>query len=117
MLEEGAAFVSLTDFTFARWRDLPGAWLAALRLRRRWRDHEGAVGLMLWTQPLRRRSGSISIWRSEAHLNQFIRTPDHLAIMRAYRGRMSGAATTWRTDRYDRRAVLGEARRRVSAAG
>src|SRR5438876_9805914 len=90
VLAEGAALVSLTDFTFARWRDLPGAWLAAARLRRHWPARDGAVGLMLWSQPWRRRSGSISIWRSEANLERFIRSPEHLAIMRSYRARMSG---------------------------
>jgi hypothetical protein len=37
--------------------------------------------------------------------------------MRSYRARMSGVATTWHTDRFDRAAVVNEARRRVSAAG
>ena len=114
---EGPVLVSLTDFTFARWRDLPGAWLAAARLRRHWRRHDGAVGLMLWAQPWRRRSGSISIWRSDANLERFVRTPEHLAIMRSYRARMSGVATTWHTDRFDRAEVVNEARRRVGAAG
>jgi hypothetical protein len=110
---EGAALVSLTDFTFARWRDLPGAWLAGARLRHGWPKHEGAVGLMLWVQPFRRRSGSISIWRGEAELQRFISTPEHVAIMRGYETRMSGTATTWHTERFIRAEVLDEARRRV----
>jgi hypothetical protein len=112
---EGPALVSLTDFTFARWRDLPGAWLAAARLRHGWPKHGGAVGLMLWAQPWRRRSGSISVWQDEAELQRFIRTPEHVAIMRSYKTRMSGTATTWRTDRFTRAAVLDQARRRLAA--
>jgi hypothetical protein len=113
---EGVALVSLTDFTFARWRDLPGAWLAAARLRHGWRKHDRAIGLMLWAQPWRRRSGSISIWQNEAELRHFIRTPEHVAIMRGYRTRMSGTAVTWHTDHFSRADVLDDARRRVVAS-
>ena len=114
-VERGAALVSFTDFTFARWRDLPGAWLAAARLRRGWPAQDGAVGLMLWARPWRRRSGSISIWRSEAELRRFIASPEHVEIMRGYRRRMSGTAVTWRADPFICADVLGEARRRLAA--
>ncbi len=112
---EGSAIISFTDFAFARWRDLPGSWLAAMRLRSAWPQLQGAVGLMLWAKPLRRRSGAISIWESDADLQRFISSPDHVAIMRSYRTRMSGSAATWSTQRVDRREVLAEARRRLAS--
>jgi hypothetical protein len=110
----GPAIISFTDFTFARWRDLPGAWLSGMRLRRAWPKLEGAVGLMLWVKPLSRRSGSISAWRSEADLRHFVSWPVHTAIMRKYASRMSGASTTWRIDSFLREQAVGEARRRLA---
>jgi len=116
-LEHGPALVSFTDFTFARWRDLPGAWLAAARLRRRWPTRQGAVGLMLWAQPWRRRSGSISIWLGEAELRRFIGSSEHVKIMRRHRQRMSGSAATWQAHPFVRADAVGEARRRLAARG
>lgn len=111
----GGVVVSFTDFTFARWRDLPYAWLAAMRLRRTWPRLEGAVGLMLWAKPLSRRSGSISIWTSEADLRRFVSSPVHAAITRRYRSRMTGTSLTWQSDRAAIDAALVEGRRRILA--
>ena len=112
----GPVVVSLTDFTFARWRDLPGAWLAAMRLRRAWPRLPGAVGLMLWVMPFSRRSGSISIWTSDADLRRFVSWRAHAAIVRRYRSRMSGAHVTWLSDSPAVDAAAAEGRGRVSAA-
>jgi hypothetical protein len=57
---------------------LPGALFAATRLRRAWPHTEGAIGLMLWVKPLSRRSGSLSVWESEAQLRRFIGSPRRL---------------------------------------
>jgi hypothetical protein len=108
--------VSLTDFTFARWRDLPGAWLVAMRLRRAWPRLPGAVALMLWVKPLSRRSGSISIWTSDADLRRFVSWRAHTAIVARYRGRMSGTHSTWLSYTAALDAAAAEGRRRVSAA-
>jgi len=114
---EGPVVVSFTDFTFAKWRDVPGAWLAAMRLRRAWPQLHGAVGLMLWVRPLSRRSGSISVWASEADLRRFVSWPVHLAIMRRYGPRMLGTSATWRSDRFVRSEAVAEARRRLAPDG
>jgi hypothetical protein len=105
--------VSFTDFTFARWRVLPQAWLAAMRLRRAWPELEGAVGLMLWVKPLSRRSGSISLWRSDADLRRFVGSPQHAAIVRRHRPHMSGVSASWRAERVAIADALAEGRRRV----
>lgn len=111
----GPVVVSLTDFTFARWRDLPGAWLAAMRLRRAWPRLPGAVGLMLWVKPLSRRSGSISIWTSDAELRRFVSWREHAVTVRRYRPRMSGTHSMWRSDHPSLAAAAAEGRRRVRA--
>lgn len=109
----GPVVVSFTDFTFARWSDLPGAWLAAMRLRRSWPELQGAVGLMLWVKPLSRRSGSISIWTGEDDLRRFVSSPVHAAIVRRHRSHMSGTSATWGAERTAIDAALAEGRRRI----
>jgi heme-degrading monooxygenase HmoA len=83
----GDGFVSVTDFVAHRWRDLPRIYLAAMLLRRGWPSMEGAVGLWVWTKPLQKRQGSVSLWRSEADLQAFVETPLHVRIMNANRNR------------------------------
>ena len=109
----GEALISFTDFTFARWRDLPGAWLAGVRLRRSWPTQPGAIGLMLWAKPLSRRSGSISAWRSQADLERFVRSEQHVAIMRRYRAHMTGTSSLWSTSALVPEQAIADARARL----
>jgi hypothetical protein len=102
-------FVSLTDFRFHAPRDAPGAWRTGLRLRRSWPRLEGAIGLWLWAEPLRLRSGSVSIWRSAEDLMSFIRSPVHRTIVREYRSRMSGTSRGWTAPKLDRPAIWAQA--------
>lgn len=64
-------------------QDLSGRDVAAAG----WPAIEGAVGLWLWTKPLQKRQGSVSLWRSEADLQAFVETPPHVRIMNANRNR------------------------------
>jgi hypothetical protein len=102
-------FVSVTDFHIHHPRHAPGAWRTGLRLRRSWPRLEGAIGLWLWGEPLRLRSGSVSIWRSEEDLTRFIRSQVHRNIVRAYHGRMSGTSHSWNAHRFDRAAIWSRA--------
>ena len=110
---EGPVLISVTDYTANRWRDLPGIWLSGLRLARAWPRMQGAVGLWLWADPLRRRSGSISVWRNEDDLRRFVRWPVHLAIVRKYRPRGSLTASSWNAEDFVKSDVLREARLRL----
>ena len=107
--------VSVTDFHVARVRDLPAVWAEGLRLRRAWPAMPGAVGMWLWAKPLRRRSGSVSVWRSEEDLRRFVRWPRHVAIMHRYREFGELASCTWPAERFDRAQIWGDARRRLAA--
>lgn len=109
----GAVLVSVTDYTAHRWRDVPGIALSGLRLRRAWPAMEGAVGVWLWSDPLRRRSGSVSVWETEEDLRSFVRWPVHLAIVRKYRARGSLTASSWQAERFVKSEVLREASRRL----
>lgn len=107
--------VSVTDFTVRSPIDLPGIARAGYRLRRGWPDLEGAVGMWLWTSPLERRVGSVSVWTGETALRGFVMWPVHVEIMRRYRRRGSIRAATWTAERYDRGEVWRVARRRPAA--
>ncbi|MDX6650291.1 MAG: hypothetical protein QOJ97_2242 [Solirubrobacteraceae bacterium] len=92
---DGPVYVSVTDFAVDRARDLPAVWTAGLRLRRAWPRMQGAVGLWLWAIPTQRRGGSVSVWRSEEDLMRFVRSPVHVAIMRANRDKGSLRSENW----------------------
>ncbi|MFI0368235.1 hypothetical protein ACH35V_10160 [Actinomadura sp. 1N219] len=98
---KGSVVVSVTDFTCANPLDMPAIFRAGMTLRRSWPDLSGAIGLWLWTIPLRRRCGSISIWQDETALNHFVAWPPHVAIMRRFRHRGTIRAHTWESDRFD----------------
>jgi hypothetical protein len=94
-------FVSITDFRVTRARDLPRVWVEGMRLRRAWPSMEGAIGLWLWGKPLSRRSGSVSVWRSEEDLLRFVRWRRHVEIMSRYRDTGNITADTWWAERFD----------------
>jgi hypothetical protein len=97
----GPVLVSVTEFTLANaWRT-PGAYRAGFALGREWPRLTGAVGLWLWGEPVRKRIGSVSVWRDRAGLRGFVGLPAHLAIMRKYRDLGVTRATTWHTDDVD----------------
>jgi hypothetical protein len=75
---------------------------------------QGAVGLWLWSDLPRPRSGSISIWTSEDDLRRFVRWPVHLAIVRKYSTRGTLTASSWEAERFVKQDVMREARRRLA---
>ncbi|MFF8814782.1 hypothetical protein [Streptomyces pactum] len=95
---DGPVLVSVTDFTLARVRDLPGVYRAARRLAAGWPELDGALGMWLWARPAARRCGAVAVWRDEAALHRFVAWPPHAEIMRAYRGRGTLSSTTWHAD-------------------
>ena len=103
---DGEVLVSVTDFTRDHLLDTPGVVATGLRLRLGWYAMRGAVGLWLWSIPLSRRSGSISVWESEDDLRGFVGLPKHVAIMRHYRERGSLRSTSWVAERFSRREIV-----------
>lgn len=112
---DGSVLISVTDFRLAKARDLPGAYLAAMRLRRAWPDLQGAVGLWLWGQPLRRRSGAVSVWEDEEALRHFVNWPVHVAIMDRYRRAGKLTSTSWQADGFVPAEVWRQATRQLAA--
>jgi heme-degrading monooxygenase HmoA len=86
-----------------------------MRFRRGWPELPGAVGLWTWLEPRARRVGSVSVWESEADLERFVRSTEHLAIVREFRSRMSGTTKTWQAPQFARAATWNQARQLLSA--
>jgi hypothetical protein len=107
--------VSVTDFRLAHTRDLPGAYVAGARLRHAWPRLEGAVGQWMWAQPLAKRSGAVSVWRSQEDLRRFVRWPVHVAIMRRYRDAGKLVSASWDVERFAAGPIWREAVRRLVA--
>ncbi|ROP37897.1 hypothetical protein [Saccharothrix texasensis] len=97
----GPGLVSVTEFTLDDLRRTPGAYRAGFTLSRAWPGLNGAVGLWLWAEPLRKRLGSVSVWRDHAGMRGFVGLPAHVAIMRKYRELGVTRATTWHTEDVD----------------
>lgn len=112
---DGPVLISVTDFRLTSARDLPGAYLAAMRLHRAWPDLQGAVGLWLWGQPLRRRSGAVSVWQDQEALRDFVTWPVHVAIMRKYRPAGKLTSTSWQAERFVPAEVWRSAKRHLAA--
>jgi hypothetical protein len=108
---DGPVVVSLTDFTMHSLRSLPGIARTGRRLGLGWYAVPGAVGLYLWTDPLRRRAGSLSVWTDLRAMRRWVGLPLHVATMRRYRTRGSVRSTTWHDESFDREAVVAEATR------
>jgi hypothetical protein len=90
-----AALVAVTRTDFSRYRDMPGATLAALRLRRAIPTTLGAIGVSLALQLPPRTTWSVSAWQTDEHLHQFLSSPAHLAIVTKYRARVTVRGERW----------------------
>ncbi|MFJ8885316.1 hypothetical protein ACIRJR_18175 [Streptomyces sp. NPDC102402] len=84
-----AVVVSITEFSTHRPWGTPAVAFEGMRLRRSWPQTPGAVAIRLWMDPGPRlnRSGSVTVWTDEASLMRFVARPDHLRVVRAFRGR------------------------------
>jgi len=111
---EEPVVVSLTQFTARRWRDLPGIARDGIALRRGWWALPGAIGVLLYIEPARKRGGALSVWASEADLRRFVALPRHAAIMRKYRSRVSVRSATWRTEQFRTRDAWAQRDERLT---
>lgn len=91
--------VNITEFTAHRRLDAAKVFVAGVMLRRSWPRTSGAVGMWLWMESgsLRPRSGSVSVWRDGGALQDFVARPDHLRIVRAFRGKGELRSATWQS--------------------
>jgi hypothetical protein len=111
---DGPVHVSMNDYLIHRWRDVPRVALAGMRLRRRWPETEGAVGLWFAAFRAGRRQVSVSIWRDPADLRQFVHSPQHRAIMRDFRDAGLLHTTVWTADHPDPHLIWTQAKARLA---
>ncbi|HET6285441.1 MAG TPA: hypothetical protein VFG15_01670 [Amycolatopsis sp.] len=107
----GEVLISVTALTLDDFRSTPGAYRAGYLLSREWPRLSGAVGQWLWAEPLRRRLGSVSVWRDHEGMRGFVGLPAHVAIMREYRELGTTRATTWSTGDVDAQVIWRRAAR------
>lgn len=113
----GPYFVSATKFVYRRWRDMPLVWLYALRLRHGWGRRPGAVGLATGADALRPVTYSLSVWESEEDLRAFLRSPDHVRLVRDYRDRLvETRVVSWQTEEFALGPAWAEALTRLGSA-
>lgn len=108
-------FVSVTRFKASSIFDLPRIALAGFALKRRWPDLPGAIGTWLWVDIGERSSGSVSIWRAESDMRNFVRWKPHVEIVKRYRAAGVMTATAWVAPQLDREAARREASRWLRA--
>ena len=97
----GRVHVSMNDYLIHRLRDVPRVAREGLRLRRRWPETAGALGL--WMAAFRggRRQVSISVWRTPEDLQRFVRSPAHVRIMQQFRDAGALYTAAWTAERFD----------------
>jgi hypothetical protein len=110
----GQVFVSVTRFHANRLIDLPRIAWDAYRLRRRWHELPGAVGVWLWLDWRGRKCGSVSVWRSERDMRAFVRWAPHVKIVKRYRSVGQSTTTSWTMAQFDRAAVRTRMKQVVS---
>ena len=109
-----AAVISATRTRIERARDLPGILLGGLRLRARWADNPGSIGVRLGVDLRRRVSFSVSGWISEADLDGFVRSEHHRRVVAPYRDHVDVHAARWERDCSDHDALWRDALRRLA---
>ncbi|ADB50711.1 hypothetical protein [Conexibacter woesei] len=111
---DGPVIVSFTEFTARRLCDLPAIVRDGTALSRGWWAMPGAIGVILYVDPAKRRGGSLSVWESEDDLRRFVTLPRHLAIMRAYRNRVTVRSATWQMAPYRTRDAWAQGKARLA---
>jgi hypothetical protein len=108
--------VSFTEFTARRLRDLPVIVRDGVGLSRAWWAMPGAIGVLLYVDPAKKRGGSLSVWASEDDLRRFVALPRHAAIMRKYGRRVSIRSAMWQTESFRTEDAWAQRHERLAAA-
>ena len=113
----GPVVVSATRFLYRRWRSMPRVWLNGWRLRRAWGGRQGSIGLFTAVERGRAVTYSLSAWASEEDLRRFLRAPEHVELMREFRGRLAeSTSVVWEMDYFTPEAAWREGLARLGAA-
>jgi hypothetical protein len=98
----------MNDYLIHRVGDVPRVAWEGMVLWWRWPNVPGALALCVAAFRAARRQVSISVRRSPEDLTRFVRSPNHLRIMREYRGTGTLYTHAWTADQCDRRMIWEE---------
>jgi hypothetical protein len=104
----------MNDYLIHRFPDIPRVAVEGMRLRAKWPQTEGAVGLWMAAFRAGRRQVSVSIWESPEALWRFVRSPRHLKTMRNFRGAGDLITSPWSSEAFDRLSIWQQAEDRLS---
>lgn len=83
-------------FQLRRYRDVVPFFVSALRIDAQVRRSDGAIGLALIAQPLRRTFYTLSAWRDHAAIDAMIASEPHRSVMSRYHELTTDSHfTTW----------------------
>jgi hypothetical protein len=109
-----AMLVVATRFTYKKLWHLPGVFLNGSKLVRNWPQVEGAMGVSVAADVLKRSTYTISVWRNELDLRRWLGSPHHADLMRRYRSRLeSSDMAKWQVDSFDLLAAWQESQQRL----
>lgn len=110
----GPVHVSMNDYLIHRRRDIPRVIWEGLRLRRRWPQTGGTLGLWMAAFRAGRRQVSVSIWESPEDLRRFVRSPEHKSIMRKFRNAGALHTNAWTAEQFDPTLIWRQAADRLA---
>lgn len=87
--------VMASRFELSSLTPVPAFMVAAMRVRSQVRRADGAVGVSLVAQPLRRRFYTLSSWRDREALHAMTRAQPHLEVMSQFKASTRDAAFTF----------------------
>jgi hypothetical protein len=115
---DGVVFVSATRFTYRRSWHMPLVFWSGLRLRSQWSAVPGAVGMFTGGSLPDRTTYTVTAWSSEPDLGRWLRSPQHVRLMRDYKDRLeSSAAVSWLSEAFEPRAAWAEGMSRLTGRG
>ncbi|WP_280267873.1 hypothetical protein [Nocardia wallacei] len=114
---DGPYLMSITQYTPGRLTDVGDIWRLSERLGDELIGIEGAVAVMTYIQPARRRLGSVSAWTDRRGLTTFVALPTHVETMRKYRPRgLPLRSATWWDDEYPGDSALSRGLRLLDSS-
>ena len=117
--EPGGEYLALlTELPLRRYRDLPRFLRYTLAIQRQLKNTPGVIGYSLNAHLFARRFWTLSVWRDEAALAQFVGGRPHSGAMSGLAGRMGATHfVRWRIRGADYPVAWAAALERGAAAG
>ena len=111
---EGPVLVSATETVFRSLWSMPHVIWHGRNLLRGWHRIDGAVGVSIKVDVLKRTTYTVSVWRSEQDYYAWVRSPYNVSLMKAYRKKTERVISEkWQVDKFVLEESWNEARTRM----